>query len=99
MDLYKKNRKKFYPNESPPEIEVVLTKNGGKILFHIRKNMTIVKEREKIINENKDKLIYKNILVIFLDTLSRVHFYRKFPKTISFLEQFSNFEPDPLKKK
>ena len=99
MDLYKKNRKKFYPNELPPEIEVVLTKNGGKILFHIRKNMTIVKEREKIINENKDKLIYKNILVIFLDTLSRVHFYRKFPKTISFLEQFSKFEPDPLKKK
>ena len=98
MDLYKKNKKKYYPNEEFPEIQLILTKNGGKILFKIRKNKTLVEEREKIINKIKDKLMYKNILVMFLDTLSRVHFHRKFPKTIKFLEQFSKFEPNPLKK-
>ena len=98
MDLYKKNKKKYYPNEEPPEIEVILTKNGGKILFKIRKNKTLIKERAKIINKNKDKLMYKNVLVMFLDTLSRVHFHRKFAKTIKFLEQFSKYERNPLKK-
>ena len=67
MDLYRKNKKKYYPNEDSPEIEIILTKNGGKILFKIRKNKTLVKEREKIINKYKDKLMYKNILVMFLD--------------------------------
>lgn len=98
MDLYKKNKKKYYPNTNPPEIEIILNKYGGKILFKIMKNKTLIQEREKIIKENKDKLIYKNILVMFIDTLSRVHFYRKFPSTFKFLENFSKYELNPLKK-
>ena len=96
MDLYKKDKEKYYPDKETPEIEVFLTNDGGKINFNIKKNKTLIKEREKSLN--KDKLIYKNILIMFLDTLSRAHFFRKFRKTINFLEKFSKYEPNPLKK-
>lgn len=98
MDLYNKDKEKYYPNKEPPEIEVILTEDGGKILFNIRKNKTLIKEREGIINKKKNKPIYKNILIMFFDTLSRTHFFRKFPKTIKFLEKFSKYEPNPFKK-
>lgn len=99
MDLYYKNKKKYYPNEELPEIEIILNKQGGKIKFHIKRNKTLIKERRKIYEKIKNKLLYQNILVMFFDTLSRVHFHRKFSKSIKFLEQFSKYEPNPLKKK
>ena len=96
MDLYDKYKDIYYKNISKPEIEIVLEKKGGKIIFKIEKNETLIKEREKLINKNG--LIYKNILIIFLDTLSRAHFYRKFPKTIKFFNQFSRYERNYTKK-
>lgn len=96
MDLYNKNKEKYYPNVDTPEIQIFLTKDGGKIEFNIKKNMTLIKEREEI--SKKKKLKYKNIIIMFLDTLSRAHFLRKFPKTKHFFEQFSKYEPNPLKK-
>jgi hypothetical protein len=36
---------------------------------------------------------------MFFDTISRAHFFRKFPKTISFLNKFSRYETDFKKKK
>ena len=98
MDLYNKDKEKYYPNKETPEIEVILTEDAGKIVFNIRKNETLIKEREEIINKNKNKPIYKNVLIMFLDTLSRAHFFRKFPKTIKFFENFSKYEKNPLKK-
>ena len=97
MDLYNKNKTKYYPNIDEPEIEIFLNKDGGKIKYKIKKNKTLIREREKYIKKN-NKLQYKNILILFLDTLSRVHFFRKFSKTIHFLEQFSKYEPNPSKK-
>ena len=96
MDLYNKNKKKYYPNISKPEIELILEDYGGKIIFNIQRNKTLIKEREKIIK--KKKLLYKNILILFLDTLSRAHFHRKFPKTIKFLNKFSKYETNESKK-
>lgn len=40
----------------------------------------------------------KNILIIFLDTVSRSHFIRKLPKTMKFLNDFSKYETNPSKK-
>ena len=96
MDLFDKDKNKYYPNISTPEIQITLTKNGGRIDFKIQKNETLIKERTKIIQNNNLK--YKNVLVMFLDTLSRVHFLRKFPKTKEFLSQFFKYEEN-LKKK
>ena len=98
MDLFDKNKSKYYPKISTPEIQVTLTKNGGKLDIKIQKNETLIKERESIIkNNNKQK--YKNVLVMFFDTVSRVHFFRKFPKTIEFFNRFSKYEEDFKRKK
>ena len=96
LDLYKKNKTFYYNNTKRPEIEVHLDEDKGKILFNIRKNRTLIKERKKYINQSN--IIYKNVLVMFIDTLSRAHFFRKFPKTTVFLNQFSKYEQNYLKK-
>lgn len=95
MDLYNENKDLYYPNISKPEIEVIFNDDGGKIIFNIEKNESLIEERKKLINNNS---IYKNVLVIFIDTLSRPHFYRKFPKTYKFLNQFSKYEENFDKK-
>jgi hypothetical protein len=96
LDLYNKNKSLYYNNISKPEIEVHVKNEGGQIIFKIQKNDTLINERAKALNSSK--ILYKNVLVIFFDTLSRVHFFRKFPKTVSFLNQFSKYEENYLKK-
>lgn len=96
LDLYEKNKSFYYNNISKPEIKVHLSDQGAQIIFEIQKNETLIKEREKAINNSK--ILYKNVLVIFFDTLSRVHFFRKFPKTVRFLNQFSKYEENYSKK-
>jgi hypothetical protein len=96
MDLYNKNKTKYYPNISKPEIEVIFINKIGKIIINIQKNKTLIKERKRLIN--KRKLLYKNILILFFDTLSRAHFFRKLPKTVKFLNQFSKYQTNYLKK-
>lgn len=96
MDLYNKNKDKYYPNQPNPEIEVIFKGNQGKIRISIQRNETLIKERKNKINERNQ--MYKNILIIFLDTVSRSHFIRKLPKTMKFLDDFSKYETNPSKK-
>ena len=99
MDLYEKDKNKYYPNISfIPEIELVLTDEGGKIEYHIHRNETLIKEKEEIIKRHTNKFLYKNVFVMFVDTLSRAHFYRKFPNTTNFLNQFTKYETNFTKK-
>ena len=98
MDLYYQDKERYYPNISKPEIEILFKGNAGKVIINIEKNETLIKERKKMINKSKNINIYKNILVMFFDTLSRAHFFRKFPKTIKFFENFSRYEKNPEKK-
>ena len=98
MDLYKKNKEKYYPNKDSPEIEILLSKNKGKIKINIKQNKTLIMEKNKILKKIKDKLLYKNILVMFFDSLYRAHFHRKFRKTTKFLNQFFKYEQDYSKK-
>ena len=41
--------------------------------------------------------MFKNVIVMFMDTLSRAHFFRKISKTISFLNKFSRYETNKKK--
>lgn len=95
MDLYNKNKSKYYPDEPHPEVEVIFEGEKGKIIINIKRNETLIKERNNI---NKNNQLYKNVLIIFLDTVSRAHFIRKMPKTITFLNNFTKYEANPLKK-
>jgi hypothetical protein len=97
MDLYIKNKNKYYPNVTTPEIYVRFKRGKGKVKIKIHKNKTLLKERIK--NNYKNKLMFKNVIIMFFDTISRAHFFRKFPKTISFLNKFSRYEKNFSKKK
>ena len=97
MDLYNKNKSKYYPNINRPEIEVFFKNETGKIIINVKKKKDLIKKREKITNNNKF-ILYKNILIFFFDTLSRAHFHRKFHKTGHFLSQFSAYETNFTKK-
>ena len=90
MDLYNKNKTKYYPNIPHPEVEVIFKDGQGKIRINIQRNETLINERKNKNNDNN--LIYKNVLVFFLDTVSRSHFMRKFPKTMKYLNDFSKYE-------
>lgn len=99
MDLYNKNKTKYYPNKPKPEIEVKFENDKGKLIINVNKNISLIKEREKLIMNNKKTIMYKNILVMFFDTVSRAHFFRKLPKTVQFLNKFSKYEKNTIKKK
>lgn len=100
MDLFIKNKTKYYPNEAMPEVFVRFKKGSGTIKIKIQKNKTLIKEKEKEKRSgfNNNKLIFKNVILMFFDTISRAHFFRKFPKTVSFLNNFTRYETN-LKKK
>ena len=99
MDLYFKNKTKYYPNETKPEIYVQFKKGRGKLQIKVNKNITLIKEKKKIVNNNKNKFMFKNVIVMFFDTISRVHFFRKFPKVTSFFNNFSRYETNYSRKK
>ena len=98
MDLYNKNKTKYYPNESKPEIYISFKNGKGKIKIKVQKNHTLIEEREKISKKTRNKQMFKNVMVMFFDTISRAHFFRKFPKTIKFLNKFSKYETNYKKK-
>ena len=55
------------------------------------------KLRSKIIEQEKldgtyNTRVDKNVLIIYIDNVSRSHFFRRMPKTIAFLEQFYSNE-------
>ena len=76
-----------------PEVIVDFTKDPyGQIQIKINYNESLAKER-KIKQKNETK----NVLFIYMDNLSRNHFYRQYPKTCKFLEKFlsyKGFSPD-----
>ena len=96
MDLYLKNKSKYYPEDEKPEIEIIIKNKSGIIINKINKNKTLIKERKNILIKTNKNLYYKNALIFFFDTLSRAHFHRKFIKTSKLLKKFfkydSNFE-------
>jgi hypothetical protein len=61
MDLYNKNKDKYYPNQFRPEVEVIFKENQGKIRINIQRNETLIKERKNEIN--KSNQMYKNNLI------------------------------------
>ena len=72
-----------------PEIYVDFSSNPfGKINIKINYSKKLSEERYAL-SKNNDS---HNILFIFLDNISRVHFYRQFKKTAKFLKNFLSFK-------
>ena len=96
-------------NEAKDNVEFTVdlsNPQASTLNIHVRPNMTRANEqrqlRDNIIQQEKADGTYssrmdKNVLIIYLDNLSRAHFYRKMPKTAEFINQFvDNQESDIL---
>ena len=66
----------------------------GKLHFNITKNQTLVNERKK--NAEKNNVMFTNIIQIFIDTVSRAHINRKFPKLKKWLEKHMKYDSKDL---
>ena len=64
----------------------------GKIHFNLTKNETLIEERNK--KSEKSEVIFNNIIVLFIDTVSRAHVNRKMPKFKEWLEKFMKYESE-----
>jgi len=69
-------------------LEIFLDKTTPNPSFQInlKKNQTLINERSKIKHEG----LAKNVLVIYIDALSRANSIRKLPKTMSWFDSFMN---------
>ena len=59
----------------------------GKLEININYKDKLSKERKLLEKEDSN-----NVLFLFMDNLSRVHFYRQYKKTKEFLKQFLNYK-------
>jgi hypothetical protein len=64
-------------NMSPPEVSIDL-----------KRDENLVKERKKIYNKFSRDVLSKNVLYLFIDSLSRVNFKIKLPKFYKWIGQF-----------
>ena len=72
-----------------PEVIVDYSSNSyGKIMININYDEQLSIQRKKLTNN----LSSSNILFLYMDNLSRVHFYRQYKKTVQFLKQFFSYE-------
>ena len=62
--------------------------NEGTIHIDVQKNETLVQERQEIRKNLNKQMLYKNILIIYIDAISRQHFLRKMKETQKFIEQY-----------
>ena len=84
MDVF---NEKNYPNEPYPEVELFFDEKGhGNVKIKVRRNETLSKERKKIA-ENKHS-IYNNVLIVYVDALSRNIFQRKLHKITKYIEPY-----------
>ena len=83
-------------NKKKPEIVVDFSDNEyGKLNININYNEELSKKRLELSKNSTSN----NILFLFLDNLSRPHFYRQFKKTTKFLKQFFSYEGFSLNSK
>ena len=78
-------------NKTTEENEVTLhfDKNGdGHLNINIYRNETLIKERKEISKNNKNNIKFENVIIIFIDAISRVSFLRNLPKTSKILEKY-----------
>ena len=80
-----------FNNFSIPEILVDFSKDpSGELIIDLKYNESLSIERKKL--ENKNNPYSNNILVLFLDSVSRVASLTQLKKTLKFFEKFMSYE-------
>ena len=84
MDVF---NQKNYPNEPYPEVELFFDEEGhGNVKINVTRNETLSKQRKKI--AKKKHSIYNNVLIVYVDALSRNIFQRKLHKLSKYIEPY-----------
>ena len=83
---------KEIPKElSQPEYIVDFSKDpSGELIINLNYNITLSQERKKF--EKNSSPYSDNILILFIDSVSRVNALRKLKKTLSFFEKFISYK-------
>ena len=89
MDNEKLIKKIF--GDNIPEVEVDFSKNkDGEMIIHLNYNRTLSKIKKKL--EKKTTPYANNILLLYIDSLSRGNSLRKLKKTTKFFENFMPYK-------
>jgi hypothetical protein len=83
--------------EKADDVEVYIdySRTYPEVKIQVKKNQTLINERSKLYEKNKSNTRFKNVLFIYIDSLSRNSFRRKLKKTYAWLE---NKYKNPLSK-
>ena len=74
-----------------PEISIDFSKNTiGQININLNFNETLSRERRKL--ENLNNPFSKNILILYIDSVSRAYSIRQLKKTLKFFEKFMSYK-------
>ena len=77
--------------DNKPEIIVDYTNNPhGEIIIDLQFNKTLSEERKKL-EKNIDPYS-KNIILLYIDSISRAYSMRQLKKTLNFIEQFMSYK-------
>ena len=91
VDMEKKEFLDKYFKNKFPEIEVDFSNNKyGEMNINLNYNKTL--SRERALLEKNSSPYSKNILIIFIDSVSRVNSLRQLKKTLKFFEKFMNYK-------
>ena len=80
-----------FNNFTAPEIIVDFSKDpSGELLIDVKYNDSLSKERKKL--ENLNNPYSNNILILYIDSVSRVSSLIQLNKTLNFFEKFSSYK-------
>ena len=86
-------------NNEIPEVTLNFDENEiGTINISIIRNEKLIEDRKILYEENKNNIKFNNILMIYIDSISRRHFLETLPKTKQILEKYYYKNPKKQKK-
>ena len=97
VDMENKEVLNQYFKNKIPEVEVDFSNDQyGKMNINLNFNKTLSEER--ILNEIYSTPYSNNILILYIDSVSRAHSLRQLKKTLNFFEKFMSYNGASLKK-
>ena len=91
VDMDNENILKNFFKDKLPEVEVDFSNNSqGRIVINLNYNKTLSEKRRLL--EKNTKPYSNNIMVLYIDSVSRANSLRTLKKTTKFLEQFMPFK-------
>ena len=83
--------------DNKPELIVDFRKNPyGEIIVNLNFNKTLSKERKNL--EKKSSPYANNVIILYIDSISRAYSIRQLKKTLKFFEQFMSYKGGNNKK-